>query len=307
MKIDGQNLLHFCSIYANLLVGLGEFIRQLDDYQEGNMPKLPPSRIYICIGWLIFAICWVSFLSAQKVYAEDNTCVRVSGAGLSDVNGIYVNYGKQNGKPAYKHEKLDYYISYDSFGFGEEWNLTDSSVGGLDLYFFHSSSNLLPDGQWLHGYRGLFPGGQVNLIDCFATGPIITIFEIHAGEQIEGTNGKIGLFSPESFVSGEVIITKLPLASLPHNMNFEPQSKGVQVKISDLDGDVVDSYRGVNYVFFNLNRQTRQLWWQKEISVYHYDGSNWRKVNTFYVRARWPGRVASLVYGPGIYILGTSQ
>ncbi len=157
----------------------------------------------------------------------------------------------------------------------------------------------------MHGLRGLYPGFRLLAVDCYATGPITTLHTLAAGTRIDAENGKMGLFSPESFTSGWMRLTKMPFDVLPARHSFSPQSKGLQVEFTTEDGKPIENYRGLNYVFFNLTRQTRNFWWQDELKVYFYDGQSWQSIDAFYVRSKWPGRIAILVTKPGFYILGS--
>ncbi len=250
----------------------------------------------------------IFLFGSQRVNAKTNDCFLVQSAGNEAVNGLYRQIGAHNQKPAYKHASAEYYVSFDALGYGSEWNLTTAVGGGLDLYFIQSDQQSVPETGWLHGLRGLYPGMVISWDVCQEAGNESQIFDLTWGQTLEGAFGKQGIFTPESFTSGHVVITKLPARELPLAQNLHLYGKGMRVDFYNQDGASYKTFQGLNYLFFNLDRQTRKLWWSGELQIFHFEANRgWQAVPGFWVRSRWPGRIATLITSPGIFVLGTQK
>jgi hypothetical protein len=247
-------------------------------------------------------------LGPRSVMAKSGGCFQVQDAGNEAVNGKYHEIGVHNQKPVYKHASSEFYVSYDALGYGSEWNLTTAIGGGLDLYFIQSEHHSVPEIGWLHGLRGLYPGGAISWESCKDLIGSSQIFQLSAGQSLEGVSGKRGIFTPEAFTSGYVVITKLSPQELPLAQNLHLHGKSIQVSFHNEDGTAYDTYQGLIYLFFNLDRQTRKLWRSGDLKIYSFSAHHtWQEIPAFWVRSRWPGRIATLITVPGIYAIGTQN
>ncbi len=247
------------------------------------------------------------FKDANPVSAERVRCFLVSNAGVAEVNGEYQVVGRRHDRPVYKHKRKAFYISYDAFGYGEEWNLTDEIGGGMDLYFFPSSSEEVPVGRWRHGLRGRFPGPNVEEIPCRGEDALTAVVGLSFYETASGVLGGVGVYTPASFTDGSLIFRKIPPSLAPRSEEYAFHSRAVEVAIQDHSGHPYRRFKGLLYIFFNLDSQTSSLWQTGQLRILKFYRYRWIELPTFYVDAGPNGRVTALMYGPGVFILGTSR
>jgi hypothetical protein len=238
--------------------------------------------------------------------ADGDMCYLVSGAGMEGVNGTYKSTEANNGRPVYKHEELDYYISYEAHGWGNEWDLTTAIEGGLDLYWASSSATSPPSGLWNTGNDGADPRAMVTRFDC-SEGQIETFaFDLIGGESLDGSNGTVGAFTPSSCYYGTLYISKMSPPFYDKSF-FHIYGNTLDIKIVDQDGKELESYCGLYYVYFNLNAETLKLWQAGKLSVYQYGNKAWIKLWPYLVDAGDHGRLAIVITAPGIFALAAEK
>ena len=245
------------------------------------------------------------FMGVSPVSAERVRCFLVSNAGVAEVNGEYQLLGRRNNRPVYKHRREAFYISYDAFGYGGEWNLTNEVGGGLDLYFFPSMSQDVPVGRWRHGLRGRYPGPNVEEIPCGGEDAMTAVVDLNFYKTALGALGGVGVYTPASFTDGSLIFRKIPPEQAPRSDDHTLHSRAVEVTIQGQSGQVYRKFKGLLYVFFNLDPKTASLWQDGQLRILKFYRYRWIELPTFYVDAGSYGRVTALMYGPGVFVLGT--
>ena len=97
-------------------------------------------------GLLMAAMLMVSL----NLFATDYV---VSGAGIADINGTYVENGTNCGKPKYEFTNgaTTYYLAFNNIGFGDYWIIGESEAL-VDMpgseYYISSSSDTPPSSGW---------------------------------------------------------------------------------------------------------------------------------------------------------------
>lgn len=238
--------------------------------------------------------------------ADGNMCYLVSNAGIEEVNGVYKSEGMYNGRPAYKHQESGFYISYEAHGWGNEWDLTDSIGGGLDLYWASSTESDPPSGMWNTGNDGEDPRAMVTTFDCSADQAETFAFELVGGELLDGSTGTVGAFTPSSCYYGTLYISKISPPFYDKSF-FHIFGSTLDVKIVDENGKDLESYCGLYYVYFNLNAETLKLWQNGKLSVYQYGNKAWIKLSPYWVDAGEQGRLAIIITAPGIFALASEK
>jgi hypothetical protein len=258
--------------------------------------------ILTIIGIGLLTVLSVAFPTSA---ANGETCYSVSGAGLSGVNGTYKPAGSVNNRTAFKHQEAEYYISYEAHGWGNEWDLTNSMGGGLDLYWAASSDQDPPQGMWNTGNDGVAPRAMVVSFDC-SDQPETTAFDLIGGESLDGSTGTVGAFTPSSCYYGTLFISKIS-PPFYEKSNFHIHGSTLDVRIVDADGNELESYCGYYYVYFNLNAETLKLWNAGDLSVYEYGNKSWVRLSPYLVDAGEHGRLAIIVTRPGIFALANEK
>lgn len=254
---------------------------------------------------IILGLFTVLSIASPINAASGETCYKVSGAGILEVNGTYSPVGTFNDRTAYKHSDAEFYISYEAHGWGNEWDLTDVMGGGSDLYWISSSEEEPPGGLWNTGNDGLTPRATVSSFDCSDQLEIFA-FELVGGESLDGSTGTVGAFTPSSCYYGTLFISKI---SPPYydRSSFRIHGSTLEVKIVDSEGNELDTYCGFYYVYFNLNSETIKLWEAGKLSVYEYGNKAWVRLSPYLVDAGENGRLAIIITRPGIFALANEK
>jgi len=257
----------------------------------------------------IMTIIGISLLTVLSIAlptsaADGEICYSVSGAGIVEVNGNYQPAGTVNNRIAFKHQDADYYISYEAHGWGNEWDLTNSMGGGLDLYWASSSAEDPPSGLWNTGNDGIAPRAMVTSFDC--SEEETTAFELVGGESLDGSTGTVGAFTPSSCYYGTLFISKIS-PPFYDKSSFRIHGSTLNVRIVDVDGNELESYCGYYYVYFNLNAETIKLWNSGKLSVYEYGHKAWIRHFPYMVDAGEHGRLAIIITRPGIFALANEK
>jgi hypothetical protein len=302
----GKNLaisIFMCYAKVNNIKSIGD--KSFVD-MEGKMSHFRSVKIGVVT--LFFSIFFITTLP-ESTRAAVSTCYQVSKAGITEVNGLYYEAGFHNGKPIYQHESLGYFISYDAFGYGNEWNLTTAIGGGLDLYFKQSQTFNPPNGYWYQGLNGVYPGATVKAIPCSDEETEVAVFDLVGGRRQDNSVRSSGFFTPASFVNGTITIWKIPAEFAPHRTQISMYGNVSKVEIEDLQGQTYTKFKSLNYIYFNLTNETAKLWASGVLGVYKHtlNGRKWIPIDTYFVDAGDYGRLAALMYGPGYYVLGSSN
>jgi hypothetical protein len=131
---------------------------------------------------------------------------------------------------------------------------------------------------------------------------------ITAGEAVDFSSGRAGIFLPKSGYTGTLVISLLAADQVRSikNVHFEESAIAFQVELAN--GQTETVLHGLNYVYFNLTKDELRTWENGNLAIYHYNAvtKNWAKLSTFFVN-RADGRIASVAPGFGLYALGTSS
>ena len=264
------------------------------------------SSVKLGVVVLILLIVFITGIP-ESTQAAVSSCYQVTKAGITEVNGLYYEAGFHNGKPFYQHESLGYFISYDAFGYGGEWNLTTAVGGGLDLYFKQSQTFHPPNGYWYQGLNGLHPGATVKAISCSDDETAVAVFDLVWGNRQDNAFRNSGFFTPSSFANGTITIWKILPEMAPHHTQISMYGNVSKVEIEDPQGQSYPKFKNLNYIYFNLTHETAKLWESGVLGIYKHtlNGRKWTLIDTYFVDAADYGRLAALVFGPGYYVLGS--
>jgi hypothetical protein len=103
----------------------------------------------------------VMLLLAANLFATD---YEVSGAGSSEVNGVYVENGTNGGKPKYEFTNggTTYYLGFDDASSSWLIGTSLSLYPMMSHYYINSSSDTPPSSGWGIGYEGSSPAPTVS-------------------------------------------------------------------------------------------------------------------------------------------------
>jgi hypothetical protein len=129
--------------------------------------------------------------------------------------------------------------------------------------------------------------------------------------------GKQGLYASNvpadvAYVYMDVIADLLP-PRFGHDTAIEFRPPALEVRFLNANGGRVDSVSALVYVFFNIGKAERQLWFQSgtsRISIWYANETTgrWQECPTFYVNENRDNgmfdRLACIAPGSGFYVLG---
>lgn len=88
-------------------------------------------------------------------------------------------------------------------------------------------------------------------------------------EEVDLSAGNAGLHTPASAFNGNLVVERMRSTDIPGELRFHQNLLNVQMY--DLQGNEFERVFGLNYVYFNLDNRTRQLWDAGDLQILRYD------------------------------------
>ncbi|MEA3443688.1 MAG: GLUG motif-containing protein, partial [Bacteroidota bacterium] len=210
---------------------------------------------------LVFGFMLIMLIAMSTNLLATN--YQVSGAGSSEVNGLYVENGTNYGKPKYEYfnsvNNTTYYLAYDS-NYGTYWFIGESLDILGSLYYSVSTSDTPPSTGWVD-LNGSLPTPSVSLVvpillyntgvfnestanDGSIANSITITLSNPEGMTFSGNNGT---FSSSNYTSANVpsgltlVITKNSDTELQVNLSGNASSHANNDDVNDLNITFLDA------------------------------------------------------------------
>ncbi len=115
-------------------------------------------------------------------------------------------------------------------------------------------------------------------------------------KEIDVALGRAGVYFPGSNYAGSMFLSRLnPF----HTDKLTFTQRWIDIQLFDSKGQEIRTVAGYAFVYFNLDQESRKVWDQGSLSIFHYnrDKDTWKKCNTRLVADKnLPfGRVRALI------------
>ena len=94
---------------------------------------------------------------------------------------------------------------------------------------------------------------------------------VSVGTSEDIYRGNAGIYIPSSNYSGTVTVERYDASKSNTVKNIQFTQKLVKIIVTDNQGNQINQVSGLNYVYFNLDQQSRAAYDKGELSIYHYN------------------------------------
>lgn len=100
---------------------------------------------------------------------------------------------------------------------------------------------------------------------------IVVRQDVDFGETVDFYRGNAGVFLPSSAYNGEIELTRISTEAIEPIRGIEFVQQLLEYRVFAADDDEIELVRGLNYVYFNLNPETRAALDRGDLNIYHYN------------------------------------
>lgn len=156
-------------------------------------------------------------------------------------------------------------------------------------------------------YNTSTTGQSTNVIPDTGGQPANTRQEnVSAGNSEDIFQGNAGIFMPTSNYTGTVTVERYDPSKSNTVKNIQFTQQLLKVTVSDQQGNPITQVTGLNYVYFNLDEQSRSDYNNGNLAIYHYNPQLQSWVQCQYPvlitdKNRPYGRMACIIQNFGLY------